>query len=555
MTQPTPQEIEAKFSIRSATQADYLSTTATLTRAFVLQPTTQVSHLDTYVDTPAFCLLRLGYALRIRHTSAGYQATLKSLLQQEKSLIHRRLELEGPIAPAAKPFNLSHWPSGIRDFVCDLVGESPTLVPLCTLQQTRRKRLVTHRQPKAIAAPAPFAELSVDEVKVYPANLEHWQPAEINADDNTDAVGLAVATFWEVEAELLPGQAETDLEKLSHRLGVIRGLRPNSRSKLERALAELSRTVIIDEQVKSHLQPEMHTAEGCRLIWRQQLTQMLLNEYGVRVSDDPEYIHDMRVAVRRARVALNLFKPYFRRRALQHFRQALRATGRKLGAVRDLDVALAKLAKFQDQENSTEPEALTSLAEQWQKQRKEAFHGLIDWLDSETYADFLVSFMRFCQTPGKSIRHRRQAAHHPPEPTKIRHVLPSLLLQRFERVRCYEDLFVEGAAIPATTLHQLRIECKYLRYVLEFGQHLLGPSGERLIRALKVLQEHLGDLNDAVTSQHLMEDAPAGSEGVDHYRNEQQATIQQLRDLARESLLQFVGQEKRRQLLQALVQL
>ncbi len=551
MTQPTPQEIEAKFLVLGATQADQLCTIATLSRSFALQATTQVCHIDTYVDTPAFCLLRLGYALRIRHTPTGYRVTLKSLLQQEKSPIHRRVELESPLDPGIEPLRLMHWPSAIRQFVSALIGESPTLLPLCTLQQTRRKRLVTRKVAKAQEAPEPFAELSVDEVKVYPATLEYLQAA----GPHTDALGYVMATFWEVEAELLPGQAEEDLTGLTHKLGLLRGLRPNSQSKLERALIALSSRVISDEQVKSHLQPEMHTADGCRLIWRQQLTQMLLNEHGVRVSDDPEFVHDMRVAVRRARVALNLFKPYFRRRALQHFRQALRTTGRKLGAVRDLDVTLAKLIKFQHTEQAMAPEELISLSEAWQMQRDQAFQDLIRWLDSETYADFLADFMHFCQTPGKRIRHRRQDANHPPQPVKVRHVLPSLLLQRFERVRCYEEIFVEGAMLPAATLHQLRIECKYLRYVLEFAQHLLGPTGERIIRALKVLQEHLGDLNDAVTSQNLIEEMPTAtdSEAVDRYYHEQQATIQQQSDLARESLLQFVGLDKRRQLLQALV--
>jgi CHAD domain-containing protein len=552
MMQPAPQEIEAKFSILNATQADYLCTTPTLTRSFVLGASVQVCHIDTYIDTAAFGLLRFGYALRIRHTPTGYRVTLKSLSQQTQSPIHRRVELEGPLDQGVTPLNLAHWPSMIRDFVVDLLGELPTLVPLCTLHQTRQKRMVWRKQGKAPEPSVPFAELSVDEVKVYPATFAHLQTEEATGD----ALGHPVADFWEAEAELQPGQAVTELEGLTHKLGQLRGLRPNRQSKLERALAELSYRVIADGQVKSYLQPTMHTADGCRLIWRQQLTQILLNEYGVRASDDPEYVHDMRVAVRRARVAMTLFRPYFRRRSLQHFRQALRTTGRKLGAVRDLDVALAKLNKFQKNNNAAAPEALTLLAEHWQAQRNQAFHDLLHWLDSETYTDFLVSFMHFCQTPGKSARHRHQGSRHPPQPVKVCHVFPSILLQRFERVRCYEDLFVEDVTIPATTLHQLRIECKYLRYLLEFSQHLLGPGGGRLIRALKVLQEHLGDLNDAVTSQNLIKNVPsATSIDVAQYQQEQQATIQQLSDVARTSLLAFIAVEKRRQLLQALVTL
>ena len=50
---------------------------------------------------------------------------------------------------------------------------------------------------------------------------------------------------------------------------------------------------------------------------------------------------------------------------------------------------------------------------------------------------------------------------------------------------------------PAEALHELRIECKKLRYLLEaFAPLFAGKSAARLIRSLKRLQDNLGDFND-----------------------------------------------------------
>jgi CHAD domain-containing protein len=61
-------------------------------------------------------------------------------------------------------------------------------------------------------------------------------------------------------------------------------------------------------------------------------------------------------------------------------------------------------------------------------------------------------------------------------------------------VRAYEP-FLENAQIE--TLHALRIDCKYLRYTLEFLREVLGPEAGDVIQEVKTMQDHLGDLNDA----------------------------------------------------------
>ena len=135
-------------------------------------------------------------------------------------------------------------------------------------------------------------------------------------------------------------------------------------------------------------------AEACRLIWRDQLTTMLLNEAGARFGDDPEFVHDMRVAIRRARAAAKLYGNYFRARSIRRIRKGLQRTARALGAVRDLDVAILRLESFARPPGKN-TDLLDTLA-QWRSQRAAAHAALRDWLSSKRYERFLAEWHAFC---------------------------------------------------------------------------------------------------------------------------------------------------------------
>ena len=128
---------------------------------------------------------------------------------------------------------------------------------------------------------------------------------------------------------------------------------PSPVSKLEHALDVIGRHPATAPENWQGMQADMHMAEACRLIWREQLTQMVLNEAGVRFSSNPEYVHDMRVATRRARAAAKLYGDYFKPKAIRRYLRYLRRTARLLGAVRDLDVAIGKLERFGGKKKGT----------------------------------------------------------------------------------------------------------------------------------------------------------------------------------------------------------
>ena len=97
-------------------------------------------HTDTYLDSAAYSLLRLGYTLRLRTTSSGVLVTVKTLMLDDEALVHDRLELEGPVKARANPLLAKHWPKTIRKFIQKLIETEVDWQPLCTLQQTRHKR-------------------------------------------------------------------------------------------------------------------------------------------------------------------------------------------------------------------------------------------------------------------------------------------------------------------------------------------------------------------------------------------------------------------------------
>ena len=93
--------------------------------------------------------------------------------------------------------------------------------------------------------------------------------------------------------------------------------------------------------------------------------------------------------------------------------------------------------------------------------------------------------------PGSVTRHQ------------VRHLLGSSLWQLYETARAYE-VMIPGA--PPATHHALRIDCKFLRYTLEFFEEVLGPGTAGLIVDVIAIQNHLGDLQDAEVASRLLAD-------------------------------------------------
>ena len=92
-----------------------------------------------------------------------------------------------------------------------------------------------------------------------------------------------------------------------------------------------------------------------------------------------------------------------------------------------------------------------------------------------------------------------------PRPHRLRHVVPVAVHQRLAAVQAYDE-WVTGPDVPLGRLHQLRIAAKGLRYTMEYFREVLGPEAKSAIDEVKKLQDHLGDLQDAVVASNLLRD-------------------------------------------------
>lgn len=307
------------------------------------------------------------------------------------------------------------------------------------------------------------------------------------------------------------------------------------------------------------LLPEDSMSEAGRKVILTHFVRMLANEPGTREGADIEFLHDMRVSTRRMRAAYRIFQPYYDAEAVKRFNKSLRRTGGALGAVRDLDVLIEKAEAYQaglpeDSASNIEP-----LLASWHGRREVARRELIEYLDSAAYRGFVDAFRAFLLTP------EAHALPIPPgEPVahEVRHVVPRLVMERYEQVRAYEPIL---AAAPITTYHQLRVDFKRLRYALEFFQKLLGPEAPAIIKQVTAMQDLLGALQDAHVAEELIRaflDEQRGKRkkalplaGVEQYWSVQQATQQELLARFPAPWAEVLGADFRRSLALALAAL
>lgn len=246
--------------------------------------------------------------------------------------------------------------------------------------------------------------------------------------------------------------------------------------------------------------PDDPLSEAGRKVWRYHFALMLLNEAGTRLGEDIEALHDMRVATRRMRAAFEVFGEAFNSKALKPHLKGLRATGRALGSVRDLDVFMEKAQHYLESLPEEQRGGLQPLLDAWLAERVTARVQMSAYLNSSKYRDFVAKFFKFLSTPGEGAR-----PHAPgqPIPSLVRELAPVLIYTRLAAVRSFDPLLANATV---EQFHALRIEFKKLRYTVEYFSEVLGKEAKSVINEIKALQDHLGDLNDAQVATQILRD-------------------------------------------------
>lgn len=238
------------------------------------------------------------------------------------------------------------------------------------------------------------------------------------------------------------------------------------------------------------IEPTDTMAEAGRKALLNDFVKMLSHEAGSRAGEDPEEVHDMRVALRRMRSTLRLLAGYYKPKAIEPYLNEMRRVARTLGAVRDLDVMLGDLNAYRASLDPAGAAALQPVLDALDAQRTQARQELLHLLDKGSYRRFVTDFSLFLTKPGKGAR---ALDADEVQPSQARHLLPTLIYEHLGAVRAYDGV-IDSA--DDTTLHALRIEFKRLRYVVSVFSDILGSSGKDFIDELKLIQDHLGQIVD-----------------------------------------------------------
>jgi adenylate cyclase len=247
------------------------------------------------------------------------------------------------------------------------------------------------------------------------------------------------------------------------------------------------------------------------------LEQLLHNQDGAVTSDDPEFIHQMRVALRRLHAALRLFASLLPPE-VEALDAPLKKTMDVLGQVRNLDVLVEELVQpHLDGQGSTASEeasasataSLGPLLQQLEKQRTLARDAARAWLLSPEYGGFLLRGQQALHDWAKSADKKEDRLEDHARRQLVR------LRKRVERRA--------AAARPedAAALHGVRIAVKRLRYSLEFFSALLKKKTRRPWKVfLARHQELLGKLQDlAVAEDELARLAKSSTTFATAYRH------------------------------------
>lgn len=329
---------------------------------------------------------------------------------------------------------------------------------------------VVATEPKEIAGGASSVVAEVPTVEAGVLQPEVIEPAAVETVGSSTTTATASAEEEDKEKKLI--------KKLKKKVGIIYPARKSIGLLATDSFAEAGRKVL-----------SFHFA------------RMLKYEPGTRLGSDIEELHDMRVATRRMRAAFNLFGPAYRRKTIKPLLAGLKATGRALGPVRDLDVFIEKLEQYQNSLLPEDQAQFEAFLDAWRQRRARARQKMLNYLDSKSYKNFKKSFYKFVTTSGKGTLPTKEQV--PPMPQELRHVVPGLVYSAYDNVRAFETVLDSA---PIETLHQLRISFKGLRYTLEFIEEVLGDGKEMIIAEVKALQDHLGDLNDADVGAQIIED-------------------------------------------------
>ena len=429
-----------------------------------------------YFDTPKLRLHQAGFSLRVRAEGDRRIQTLKHEGQAAAGLFER------------------------PEWSVDIDGDKPDL--------TRIDR-------KAVAPALPADGLRAARVEpIFRTEVDRttWRVhsiaavIEIALDDGRVVSNGRAEPLIELELELKDG-SPSELFKLARALGPEHGLRLGVLSKSERGYTLAAKNAPVAFRAEPIvLPPDMTTADAFKCIVRSCIRHFRLNEPLLIATRKDEPLHQCRVALRRLRTALSVFRDVVADDEVETWRNRLKLISRKLGEARDLDVLLANLRKPQEDLLAGEQDQ-RRLIEQAQDDRERAYDRLISALNGKRFRPLMFELLAWSEA-GPWLRTDDAAAQ-----TRRDRPIESFAADELQRRR--RKIRKTGRHIKELDppdRHRVRIATKKLRYATEFFSSLAPTKKRRrrqevFAKALEDLQDHLGELNDLAARDRIATDA------------------------------------------------
>jgi len=398
-----------------------------------------------YYDTPDGELRSRGYTLRVRSAGDRFIQTVKSL------------------DSGAGLFERGEWEYQIAGPEPD--AEVLASTPLAGFDVNDLRAVIrsdVNRTARRLLGDAGEISLDIDE-------------GRISAAGGHEPVS-------EIEIELVRGTPACVVD-VAKRIATAIPVKLGVMSKAERgfALADGKLGKVVKAEPVA-IDAEMTVAEGFEAIVGACIRHFRLNEALVIEQRLPEALHQTRVAMRRLRAAMSLFRTAIADEEFANVRSELRWFTAQLGDARNLDVFL---------ERDLPPEQRRT---PWQN-REAAYDRVVEAMDSRRFRSLMIDLVAWAAL-GSWREHT--SAGMPIEPYVNRRID-----RLWHKINAADHL----PRMDDEERHQLRILIKKLRYALEFVAQVHAKEGERqkkFGRALQDLQETLGLLNDAVVARTMV---------------------------------------------------
>ena len=406
-----------------------------------------------YYDTPRQELRHAGVALRLRRDGGRWLQTLKAEGAPHAGLASRA-EWELPVRgrrlqPGAFPGEEIRRRTGIH-----LARLAPRLRPVFETRFTRRSGILK------ISGNA-TAELAIDRGRII-AGRRREPISEVELELVSGDTGALLRFAQELE---LPLAYESKAER-GYRLS----------AGLERAPRKWR---------MPRLDPAAPAGAAFAALFSEALAQAGINAAAMPRSPDAEYLHQLRVGLRRLRAALRAFAPVVE--GAKPLGKALRRLVPALGEARDRDVFVQTL------EDAGAPAPLLRAA---RRERARARRAALALVTSARFRRFFFDALRWLESG--------------PSATAVR--FSRLAPQRLERL--HAKVLADPAPATAKRRHKLRIRIKRLRYACEFFAPCFAAGAVKpYLARLTRLQDLLGELNDIAVARRLLGELDAASPG------------------------------------------